>query len=231
LKTVIEIVLLDVKPYSENSLWVCFFSKEYGIQNGIIKGGKKKKTKALVLGLYFFTLYRPSSDKLQSIVEIERSCILDAIYSSPSKILVAFFMAESYRSVLGESGSEQALFVLAKKQILSLNKTKNVHSFPLFYLAQLISFLGYTPLETEIKTLLTSGSAEASPTVIASEKTSYSPEIINSTLLLFKEAPHENMILKENKAIFDLIVRYSRHHIPGYRVNKSIDVIRDVLYN
>jgi len=231
LKAVIEIVLLDVKPYSENSLWVCFFSKEYGIQNGIIKGGKKKKTKALVLGLYFFTLYRPNNDKLQSVVEIERSCILDAIYSSPSKILVAFFMAESYRSVLGESGSEQALFVLAKKQILSLNNTKNVHSFPLFYLAQLISFLGYTPLKSEIKNLVTSRLTGTSHSEKGLEKTSYSPEIIDSTLLLFDKGSNENMVLKENKAVFDLIVRYSRHHIPGYRVNKSIDVIRDVLYN
>ena len=219
MKTVIEVILLNIKSYSENSLWVCFFSKEYGIQNGIIKGGKKKKTKALILGLYYFTLYRPNSDKLQSIVDIERSCNLNAIYNSPPKILIAFFMADSYRSVLGVSGSEQSLFVLAKEQILTLCNTKNVPSFPLFYLAQLISFLGYTPLKSEIKTL---GGVEGALCT---------PEIIDSALLLFEQPSNEGVIVKDKKAVFDLIVHYSRHHIPGYRVNKSIDVIREVLYD
>lgn len=231
MKTVIEIILLNIKSYSENSLWVCFFSKEYGIQNGIIKGGKKKKTKALVLGLYFFTLYRPNSDRLQSIIELERSCNLNAIYNSPPKILIAFFMADSYRSVLGVSGSEQSLFVLAKKQILALCNTKNVPSFPLFYLAQLISFLGYTPLKSEIKALEKSSSSEGFGPVRGLQRAPCTPEIINSALLLFDEPSNEGVIVKDKKAVFDLIVHYSRHHIPGYQVNKSIDVIREVLYD
>ena len=231
MKKVIEIILLDIKSYSENSLWVCFYSKEYGIQNGIIKGGKRKKTRAMVLGLYYFTLYRPNNDKLQTIVEIERACNLDSIYSSPSKILVAFFMAESYRSILGESGAEQSLFALAKKQILSLCSTKNVNSFPLFYMAQLISFLGYTPLKSEITALASDSSTQSLDSFKGLKRPHCAPEIINSTLLLFHDSSDENLIVKDKKAVFDLIVHYSRHHIPGYRVNKSIDVIRDVLYN
>ena len=81
-------------------MWVCFFSEKHGLQNGIIKGGKKKKTKPFVLGLYQLTFYRWSSSGLQNITSVERSENLQEIYGSPVKILVAFFVAESIKSFL-----------------------------------------------------------------------------------------------------------------------------------
>ena len=80
MKKAVEVIVLDLKSYSENSLWVCFFSKENGLQNGIIKGGKKKKTKALVLGVYEFTIYKPSEDGLQTIISIDRLMPLEGIF-------------------------------------------------------------------------------------------------------------------------------------------------------
>ena len=91
MKEVAEIVILDIKPYSESSLWVCFFSEKHGLQNGIIKGGKKKKVKPLVLGLYEASFYRWSNSGLQNINGVERSVALENTYNSAVKILIAFF--------------------------------------------------------------------------------------------------------------------------------------------
>ena len=122
MKKIIDVIVLGVKPYSENSIWVSFFSKENGIQNGIIKGGKKKRTKALVLGLYSFTIYRPSTSSLQSIIELERTIPLDSIYTSPKKVLIAFFVADSFRCALVNCGEEALFMVLQKKLWVYQNK-------------------------------------------------------------------------------------------------------------
>ena len=89
-----------------------FFSKENGLQNGIFKGGKKKKTKALVLGIYEFTIYKPSEDGLQTIISIDRLVPLEDIFS-PEKCLSPFF-ADSYKCILVNAGSDPSFYSLVK---------------------------------------------------------------------------------------------------------------------
>ena len=120
MKEVAEIVILDIKPYSESSLWVCFFSKKYGLQNGIIKGGKKKKVKPLILGLYEASFFRWSNNGLQNINGVERSEALEGTYNSPVKILVAFFVAESIKSFLSSGVEDPSFFFFIKENAITI---------------------------------------------------------------------------------------------------------------
>ncbi len=227
MKTVVEVIVLELKNYSESSLWVCFFSKENGLQNGIIKGGKKKRTKPSILGFYNFTIYRHSEGGLQTIVNLERTIPLDEIYSSPQKVLIAFFMSDSYKSILVNCGTDSTFFDLMKTQVLTLKQSNKPGSFPVFFLAELISFLGYPPLNP-------SGMAESFDPLNGvfnpknpSLKTIYEKEVVDEIYIVFNESERD---LLNQKKVFDAMIHYAIQHVPGYNRNKSIEVIRDVLY-
>ena len=227
MKKIIDVIVLGVKPYSENSVWVSFFSKENGIQNGIIKGGKKKRTKALVLGLYSFTIYRPSPSSLQSIIELERTIPLDSIYTSPKKVLIAFFVADSCRCALVNCGEEALFYGFAKKEIVGLSETNDAGLYPLFFLAKLISFLGYAPLPPKgnvvcfdiVNGVFNPGSP--------SSATIHNRTVAEGVFFAFHD---HSAKINERVEVFDVLAHYARQHVPGFKFNKAIGTIREVLY-
>ena len=229
MKEVAEVVFLDIKPYSESSLWVCFFSEKHGLQNGIIKGGKKKKTKPFVLGLYQLTFYRWSSSGLQNITSVERSENLQEIYGSPVKILVAFFVAESIKSFLNNEVVDQSFFRFLKSEVLRLNITKTVKAYPVFFLAELIAFSGHTPLKPlsplfKVFDLTTSEFDPERP----SGRLVTAPELVKSLYNVFYNK--EGFKGGFEPKIFDLLLEYCLYHLPGYNSKKSVEIIRETLY-
>jgi hypothetical protein len=228
-KEVAEVVFLDIKPYSESSLWVCFFSEKHGLQNGIIKGGKKKKTKPFVLGLYQLTFYRWSPSGLQNITSVERSENLQEIYGSPVKILVAFFVAESIKSFLNNEVVDQSFFRFLKSEVLRLNITKTVKAYPVFFLAELIAFSGHTPLKPlsplfKVFDLTTSEFDPEKP----SGRLVTAPELVKSLYNVFYNK--EGFKGGFEPKLFDLLLEYCLYHLPGYNSKKSVEIIRETLY-
>ena len=228
MKKVIDVIVLGVKPYSENSIWVSFFSKENGIQNGIIKGGKKKQTKALVLGLYSFTIYRSSSKSLQSIVDLERSVSLDSVYSSPKKVLIAFFVADSFRCALVNCGEEASFYEFAKKEIVVLSQEHDTGIYPVFFLARLISFLGYAPLPPKgAVECFDVGNGVFNPDNPSSRIIS-NRAVVQEVFFAFHDRTAK---IRGRAAVFDVLANYAHQHVPGFKFNKAIRTIREVLYS
>ena len=228
MKKVIDVIVLGVKPYSENSIWISFFSKENGIQNGIIKGGKKKRTKALVLGLYSFTIYKPSSKSLQSIVDLERTVPLDSIYSSPKKVLTAFFVADSFRCALVNCGEEALFYDFARQEIVALSEENDTGLYPVFFLAKLISFLGYAPLPPKEKIVSFDVVNGVFNPESPSSGTINNHSIVEGVFFAFND---HSAKINGRVDVFNVLANYARQHVPGFKFNKAIGTIRDVLYS
>ena len=230
MKEVAEVVFLAIKPYSESSLWVSFFSEKHGLQNAIIKGGKRKKIRPMVLGLYQVILYRWSSSGLQNINSVERSYQLENTYNSPVKILIAFFVAESIKSFLSNEVVDRSFFSFIKKSILELNETALVKTYPVCFLADLISFSGHAPLNSSglkihnfnIKTG-EFNSQEASSSLVDDP----------TLALAIHEVFYNNSVLNEGlePRLFDVLLEYCNYHLPGYNSKKSVEIIRETLYD
>lgn len=230
MKEVAEVVILDIKPYSESSLWVCFFSKKFGLQNGIIKGGKKKKVKPLILGLYEASFFRWSNTGLQNVNGLERSEALEGTYNSPVKILVAFFVAESIKSFLSSGVEDPSFFFFIKEKILLLNNENRIKEFPIHFLSELISYSGHKPLKGNVKTPssfdITTGVFNPK---YASSKTVNNQDVVRCFYSVF----YGPSILKNGieHLVFDLLLDYCNYHLPGYDSKKSVNIIRETLYS
>lgn len=229
MKEVAEIVILDIKPYSESSLWICFFSKEHGLQNGIIKGGKKKKVKPLVLGLYEASFYRWSNSGLQNINGIERSVPLESIYNSPVKILIAFFVAESTKSFLNSGVEDHSFFFFLKEKVLLLNNENHLKEFPIHFLSELITYSGHKPLKSNDRKPnhfdITTG--VFNPKEVSS-KTFKNKDVVRCFYSVF----YGPSILKPGieHLVFDLLLEYCEYHLSGFDSKKSVEIIRETLY-
>lgn len=230
MKEVAEVVFLAIKPYSESSLWVSFFSEKHGLQNAIIKGGKRKKNRPMVLGLYQIVLYRWSSSGLQNINSIERSYQLENTYNSPVKILIAFFVAESIKSFLSNEVVDRSFFSFIKKSILKLNETAFVKTYPVRFLADLISFSGHAPLNPSG---LKIDNFDIKTGEFNSQETS-SYLVADPTLALaIHEVFYNNSVLNKGlePRLFDVLLEYCNYHLPGYNSKKSVEIIRETLYD
>ena len=184
----------------------------------------------MVLGLYQVILYRWSSSGLQNINSVERSYQLENTYNSPVKILIAFFVAESIKSFLSNEVVDRSFFSFIKKSILKLNETVFVKTYPVCFLADLISFSGHAPLNSSglkihnfnIKTG-EFNSQEASSSLVDDP----------TLALAIHEVFYNNSVLNEGlePRLFDVLLEYCNYHLPGYNSKKSIEVIRETLYD
>lgn len=230
MKEVAEIVILDIKPYSESSLWICFFSEKHGLQNGIIKGGKKKKVKPLVLGLYEAYFFRWSNSGLQNINGVERSIALENTYNSAVKILIAFFVAESIKSFLNSGVEDRSFFFFIKEKVLLLNNENRVKEYPIHFLSELIIYSGHKPLKSNEKKLESFDISTGffNPKGI-SVNTIHNPDVVRS----FHSVFYGPSIIKAGieNLVFDLLLDYSSYHLPGYDSKKSVEIIRETLYS
>ncbi len=230
MKEVAEIVILDIKAYSESSLWICFFSKEFGLQNGIIKGGKKKKVKPLVLGLYEASFFRWSNSGLQNINGVERSVPLESTYNSPVKILIAFFVAESTKSFLSSGVEDSSFFFFIKEKVLLLNNEAHLKEFPIHFLSDLITYSGHKPLKISDKNprLFDITTGVFNPKEVSS-KTFKNRDVVGCFYSVF----YGPSILKSGieHLVFDLLLEYCEYHLSGFDSKKSVEIIRETLYS
>ena len=230
MKEVAEIVILDIKPYSESSLWVCFFSEKHGLQNGIIKGGKKKKVKPLVLGLYEASFYRWSNSGLQNINGVERSVALENTYSSAVKILIAFFVAESIKSFLTSGVEDRSFFFFIKEKALLLNNETRIKEYPIHFLSELIKYSGHKPLKSNEKKI---ESFDIATGFFNPKGVSVSAIHNKDVVRCFHSVFYGPSVLKPGieHLVFDLLLDYSSYHLPGYDSKKSVEIIRETLYS
>lgn len=229
MKEVAEIVIIDIKPYSESSLWICFFSEKHGLQKGIIKGGKKKKVKPLVLGLYEASFYRWSNSGLQNINGVERSIALENTYNSAVKILIAFFVAESIKSFLTSGVEDRSFFLFIKEKVLLLNNESHVKEYPIRFLAELIIHSGHKPLKSKEKKLnsfdIATGFFNPKNTSV---NTIHNQDVVCSFHSVFYGPSKLEPGIERH--LFDLLLDYSSYHLPGYDTKKSVEIIRETLY-
>jgi len=230
LKEVAEVVFLGIKPYSESSLWVRFFSEKYGLQNGIIKGGKKKKIKPFVLGLYQVAIYRWTDSGLQNIVDLERSNALEGTYNSPVKILVAFFVAESVKSFLNNEVVDRSFFSFIKKHIIDLDKEVHIKAYPVLFLAGLIRYSGHQPLKDEGVSLrvfdIKTGVFD--PREVSNDFIDDQALVTAVYDLFYGEVGDLDGL--EN-LVFNILLSYCDYHLPGYESKQSVEIIRETLYD
>ncbi len=120
-----EGVILRRIKYSETSLIVTLYTREYGKISLIAKGARNPKSKfvgSLEPAAYVSIIYYHKEGRdLQMLSEVDSMRSNSSIIKSIRKVAVAFAIVNLIDSVVTESESNENLFDLLKESLLALN--------------------------------------------------------------------------------------------------------------
>ncbi len=226
--------------YSETSLIVKIYTREFGLQSYLIKGARSKKSKispALLQHLSLLEIVASHKEKsnLQYIREIRAAHQYSSLPFDMVKSSITMFVNELLIKAIKEEEANPALFdfIFQSMQWLDL-ATENVVNFHLIFAIQLSRYLGFYPrgiyspstpyfdLEEgcfENRKPIHANYIQGADAEKLSMLTEYSFDTIEEVKL-----NHES----RNK-VLDQIINYYQLHLPNFGELKSLDVLRTVL--
>ena len=111
---------------------------------------------------------------------------------------------------------------------MGLSKENDAGLYPVFFLARLISFLGYAPLppggRIERFDIVNGVFNPENP----SSGTINNREIVEGVFFAFHD---HSAKINGRVDVFDVLANYARQHVPGFKFNKAIGTIREILYS
>lgn len=149
------IVLHSVK-YSDKGYVVYLFTEQFGrrsfwvnsLRNGKPTVGGKVKLSLQPLTILDFVAKDSAREGLSRLVELSRSQLLPNLLTSYVKSTIALFVAELFYRCVRSDESNPILFDFLYHSIEALDSIEEgVQNFHIYFMLQLIRFLGYYPKE------------------------------------------------------------------------------------
>lgn len=224
-------ILLHRIAYSESSLIVTYYTYRSGVQKFIFQGGKKKATSLFPLSLSEIHYYRRPDSDLGKLTSVTPLVMLHELSSNPIKSTIVFFLVDVLRQCLQTDQSDPELFSFVESKIISLNKEEDLSLFVIRFLLEFSEHMGIEPsLETENKKYfyLQDGEFtdfERKGDLFAGVESS---ELIQNLLRKIDNNEASKIVKQET---FEFMVVYYKLHIPRFNVQKSLEIIREILYN
>lgn len=226
-------ILIDKHAYSESSLILHFYTLKEGFGAFIFKGALKKRKAINQLGLYEFSHFkRPESD-LGIIDQLDFAWTPKALYEKPQKVLLVFFMTDVLKQTLRHQGADEKLFYFLRNQLIDLETTTTEKLFPTLFLAQYLKHLGYTPL-------IEDNSAEffdyqrgtfCHPSQVGASSVNDRDLITFIKAQFWPQSEKTSWPTSVYKEGLNILNLYAQHHIAGFNLNKTLEILHDTLYD
>ena len=224
-------ILIGKKNYSESSLILTFYTELNGLSSFIFKGARKKKLAIFHLGIYELTFFKRAESELGIINALDVAFPLSDIYTNPQKTILCFFIADVLKQTLKVEGGDALVFNFLREKICLLEVQSDLYTFPLEFLTGLIANLGYLPHFEEDNAPY----FDLQKGVFTAVESPYSYLVEEQTaqqLKTYFEGNYLQSFEKETtKKSLQLMIDYYRIHVPNFRIEVSLGIIKDTLYS
>lgn len=228
MKIVDEGILLRKINHSETSLITTIYTQKHGTQIFYFQGGKKKASVLFPLShleLVYYHRADSEMNKLTQAVTIQAS----EIPFHPIKATVAYFIADVLFQSLKTNQADEFLFQFIVKQITAINQQENLSVFPLTFLIQLSMFLGIEPqIEDEDAQFFDLQEGEIKQQKSNSTTMQHGKHIQLIASLYLQNKSEYNF--SHQREAFQVMLKYYEIHVPGFNVNKSLQILKDILH-
>jgi DNA repair protein RecO (recombination protein O) len=216
--------------YSESSLIVTFYTLESGIQKFIFQGGKKKSQSLFPLSLCDIHYYRRPDSELGKLTDAFPYEMLHTISTNPMKSTLAYFMVDVLKQCLQTDQSDPALFSFVEQRVISLNKETDLTLFGVQFLIEFAKHMGIEPsVEEENKRFFHLQDGEFSDFSRKGELVAEGADVGLIQSLLRKEKATSISKNVRHDALITMI-EYYKLHTPRFEVEKSLEIIHEILY-
>jgi DNA repair protein RecO (recombination protein O) len=232
LKQSAKALFLHKISYSESSLITVFYTREFGLQHFLFQGGKKKAASLYPCALCELTFYkRPDSD-LGKLTEAKAYRNLHLFVLNPLLSTVAFFIADVLRNALKTEQSDQDLYDFLESYLVNVNEQENLDGsmLALNFLIEFAVHMGIEPLvDCTNKRYFYLNEGSFSNVDLTGDLVREGNAVFLIQGIL--RGTNSNQYLLQDKRIaLEIMIRYYELHIPNFNVDRSLTVIREVLY-
>ena len=143
----IEGLFISAKNYSETSVIVQLYTKQYSRQSFIFNGVKGKNKPYIFQAFHFinFSCRFNQNKQLNTAYVAELICPFHSITTDIRKASIALFLTEVLSKVLVEGNYSDKLYDFLLKTITEFNNQKFNPNFHLFFIVKLLTYLGIQP--------------------------------------------------------------------------------------
>ena len=231
-----EAIILGYINYSETSVILKTYTKNYGFKSFIVRGIRSKKRKKITLGqLQPLTIldieFNNNSTKLSYLKTIKIIEPYTSINNDIIKINICLFLAEFLSKILKIDLKNEPLFEFVKQSLLWFDNSNKVSNFHLLFMLKLSDYLGVMPKYSSEKSLYFD--IENGIFTNAPMSSSYIKDRVVKDLqdILGIKFDYNNEIMtniNQRKDMLNFLISYYEYHVPGFKRPKSVDILNEV---
>lgn len=231
-----EAIILGYINYSETSVILKTYTKNYGFKSFIVRGIRSKKRKKITLGqLQPLTIldieFNDKSTKLSYLKTIKIIEPYTSINNDIIKINICLFLAEFLSKILKIDLKNEPLFEFVKQSLLWFDNSNKVSNFHLLFMLKLSNYLGVMPKYSSEKSLYFD--IENGIFTNAPMSSSYIKDRVVKDLqdILGIKFDYNNEIMinvNQRKDMLNFLISYYEYHVPGFKRPKSVDILNEV---
>lgn len=231
-----EAIILGYINYSETSVILKTYTKNYGFKSFIVRGIRSKKRKKITLGqLQPLTIldieFNNNSTKLSYLKTIKIIEPYTSINNDIIKINICLFLAEFLSKILKIDLKNEPLFEFVKQSLLWFDNSNKVSNFHLLFMLKLSDYLGVMPKYSSEKSLYFD--IENGIFTNAPMSSNYIKDRVVKDLqdILGIKFDYNNEIMinvNQRKDMLNFLISYYEYHVPGFKRPKSVDILNEV---
>ena len=236
MQQVFDAIVLRSRNYSDTSVILRCYSKQFGVVSIIARGVKKKK-KNHVMGLFqplsmveIVSYSKKLDAELKSLKEIKSNFFYNSLHSDPIKLGVTMFLAEMLESTLQEEEPNELLFNFLETSFHYLDEIDDYANFHISFLIELTKHLGFFPrIDDNSKMYF---DLEFGVFYDFDKNTPYlfSGEIIENLKKFlgtkFVKSSDVALSKQQRNNLLKLLMQYYSLHVSSFRVPKSLEVLK-----
>ena len=232
-----EAIILGYINYSETSIILKSYTKEFGSKSFIIRGIRSKKKKKITLGqlqpltILDIEFNNSKPDKLSYLKSIKIIHPFTSINTKISKINISLFLSEFLSKIFKIDITNKELYDFIKKSLLWFDSAENASNFHLLFIIKLTEFLGIMPKSSEIQFSffdIENGVFCDNP---ISQNYVEGEVVIDLHKILGIKFDYDNSVLnnvKQRKNMLNFLISYYEYHVGGFKKPKSIEILNEI---
>lgn len=230
-------IVISLVKYNEADLIVKCFTEGFGVKSYLLRGVLKSKKGLLKPALFqpfsileITVVHRPKAE-LHSIKEAKITQPLIQIQTQIDKLSIVLFLSEVVKQCVKEEEENRALYEFLEYAIIWLENQTVVADFHLLFLVKLTHYLGFYPdVSTRHKPFFNSaeGVFEDRETNIYSVAVDEDSPIKKFLTADFDSLKTSKITKAQRQSSLELLILYYQLHIQGFKVPKSLSVLKEL---
>lgn len=230
-------IIFNALKFSDTSLIIKCYTKEFGLVSFLLRGILKPKKKGMKAG-YFqplnqleLTYNHQKNKQLQNLKEAHVTYPYQTIFRDVKKQAIVMFLAEVLTSVIREEEENSGLYDFLEASFLWLDVHDKTSNFHLFFLVNLTKFLGFYPDRQSFDCNgfnLEEGrftNAVVGNHILREKELFLFKKLLGINFDAISEISYSN---KERRESLELILRYYKLHVNSFKSPKSLPVLEAI---